>query len=294
MSAESSSSLPNRPITSDEKHNNVTVTGRVTGAKGGRDDTDRLCSLNLAKPVDSSPLSNTGTTSATSTPTTPTNRLHQNPDFHSANNSAATSHTATLSPVQNTPSPLKSPPLLSRVGLPLFPVSAGTRTSNAPAAITAQTGTVAVPISARTATVPVRATATTTATIAAATTTKCKPRILLAEDQVINQKLVRAMLKDQCEVKTVANGLEAVNAVSASYQPDLVLMDINMPVMGGYEATLKLRAQGFNGPIVAVTANALAVCDSHLFNFHQLTDPICRMVGGSGTVSCCWLYRCIG
>ncbi len=59
---------------------------------------------------------------------------------------------------------------------------------------------------------------------------KFKPRVLLAEDQIINQKLVSFMLRDTCEVVTVSNGLEAISVVNQSFVPDLILMDINMYV----------------------------------------------------------------
>jgi PAS domain S-box-containing protein len=83
-------------------------------------------------------------------------------------------------------------------------------------------------------------------------------RILLAEDGPDNQLLIRTVLsKAGAEVEVADNGLLAVHAATA--RPfDLVLMDIQMPEMDGYEATGQLRAQGYEVPIIALTAHALA------------------------------------
>ena len=86
-------------------------------------------------------------------------------------------------------------------------------------------------------------------------------RVLLAEDTVVNQKLVAELLKkDGHEVVVVGNGGEAAAAAAAN-QFDLVLMDVQMPVMDGFEATTAIR-QAENGgarrtPIVAMTAHAM-------------------------------------
>ena len=86
-----------------------------------------------------------------------------------------------------------------------------------------------------------------------------KPRILLVEDNLVNQKVAVLMLERLgCRVDIANNGVEAVQAVSGnSYE--LVLMDCQMPLMDGFEATAKIRAlpdQGKRLPIVALTANA--------------------------------------
>jgi len=85
-------------------------------------------------------------------------------------------------------------------------------------------------------------------------------RILLAEDNPVNQQVATAMLlKRGHQVDVVANGRAAVDAVGAE-RYDLVLMDIQMPEMDGFEATRHIRAlpQGATLPIIALTAHALS------------------------------------
>ena len=81
--------------------------------------------------------------------------------------------------------------------------------------------------------------------------------VLVAEDHEVNRELFTILLERLgCRVTTARDGLEAVDIGSAK-RFDLVLMDIFMPRMSGYEATQALRYKGFTGPIVAVTASAL-------------------------------------
>lgn len=79
-------------------------------------------------------------------------------------------------------------------------------------------------------------------------------RILVAEDNPANQIIIRRMVQFlEADVEVVNNGLEAIERIQAN-RFDLVLMDINMPIMDGVTATRQLRADGYNLPIVALTA----------------------------------------
>jgi CheY-like chemotaxis protein len=85
-------------------------------------------------------------------------------------------------------------------------------------------------------------------------------RILLAEDNLINQKVATKILqKRNYSVDVVNNGKEAVKAALRQHY-DIILMDVQMPVMDGYEATAQLR-QKLNPkehiPIIAMTAHAM-------------------------------------
>jgi len=85
-------------------------------------------------------------------------------------------------------------------------------------------------------------------------------RILLAEDNLVNQQVATAMLvKRGHQVDVVGNGREAVDAIGA-HDYDLVLMDIQMPEMDGFAATQAIRAlpRGRSLPIIALTAHALS------------------------------------
>ncbi|KAI3320497.1 hypothetical protein HD806DRAFT_506605 [Xylariaceae sp. AK1471] len=86
-------------------------------------------------------------------------------------------------------------------------------------------------------------------------------RILAVEDNIINQKVLVRILRSYglSHIDVVCNGAEAVSKLSNSADTyDLVLMDVSMPVMDGFEATAKLRKSGVHIPILAMTAYALA------------------------------------
>jgi len=82
-------------------------------------------------------------------------------------------------------------------------------------------------------------------------------RVLLVEDNPVNRQFALAVLKSVGAVVAVAvDGSEAVRMASEA-EHDLILMDCQMPVMDGYEATRRIRAAGNTTPVIALTANAM-------------------------------------
>ncbi len=88
-------------------------------------------------------------------------------------------------------------------------------------------------------------------------------RVLLAEDGPDNQTLISFVLKKAgAEVTVAENGQIAHDLVLKAWEDgtpfDVILMDMQMPVMDGYEATQKLRSEGYTGPIIALTAHTMS------------------------------------
>ncbi|KAK7178094.1 hsp90-like protein [Paraphaeosphaeria sporulosa] len=125
--------------------------------------------------------------------------------------------------------------------------------------------------------------------------------ILLVEDNTVNQKLaVRILVKYHHTVTVANNGLEAYEQVQKK-RYDAILMDVQMPVMGGFEATAKIRKweqenSSPSTPIIALTAHAMigdrekclaAQMDDYLskpLSPNQLIQTILRCVTRSGTL----------
>ncbi|MBC7421237.1 MAG: response regulator [Bdellovibrio sp.] len=103
--------------------------------------------------------------------------------------------------------------------------------------------------------------------------------ILLVEDSPDNQFLIERILnKTGAKVTIASNGAEGVQ-IALSKNFDVILMDIQMPVMDGHQAMQVLREKGYSGPVVALTAHAMkeererAIASGFL---HFLTKPIDR------------------
>lgn len=86
---------------------------------------------------------------------------------------------------------------------------------------------------------------------------KDKFTILIAEDNDSNYKLFASILKGEYQLLHAWDGQEAVDMFK-KYNPQVILMDINMPVMDGYEATKEIRKYSAKVPIIAITAFAYA------------------------------------
>jgi PAS domain S-box-containing protein len=92
---------------------------------------------------------------------------------------------------------------------------------------------------------------------------RLRARILVTDDNQANQQLMSLRLRRAgAEVVTAVNGREALDRARESIEEgrpfDLVIMDMEMPVLDGYEAVRQLRAGGFEDPIMAVTAYAMS------------------------------------
>jgi two-component system cell cycle response regulator DivK len=118
-------------------------------------------------------------------------------------------------------------------------------------------------------------------------------RILVVEDTEDNRRIIRDLLTSfNYELLEAADGAEGV-ALAESRRPDLILMDIQLPVMDGYEATRRIRAMpGLERvPIIAVTSYALsgdeakaraAGCDGYIakpFSPRELLAVIRKFLG---------------
>jgi CheY-like chemotaxis protein len=101
-----------------------------------------------------------------------------------------------------------------------------------------------------------------------------RKKILVVDDTELNRDLVVQLLEDEYDIIIAENGEEAVQKTEAE-RPDLILMDLGMPVMDGWEATRRLKANDAlkHIPVIAVTSHAMvgdeiearkAGCDDYL------------------------------
>ncbi len=118
-------------------------------------------------------------------------------------------------------------------------------------------------------------------------------KLLLVEDNLMGRKmLVRRLSRKGFEVVVAADGAEGVS-LARREQPDLVIMDLSLPVMDGWEATRRIKGQAETRdiPVIALTAHAMAGdrdsaleagCDDYEakpVEFKRLLDKIERLLG---------------
>ncbi|MCL4806675.1 MAG: response regulator [Thermoanaerobaculia bacterium] len=85
------------------------------------------------------------------------------------------------------------------------------------------------------------------------------PKILVVDDDEMNRDMLsRRLLRKGYEVVLAVNGLEAIERTAAE-RPELILMDLSMPVLDGYEATRRLKRDGETAsiPIIGLSAHAM-------------------------------------
>lgn len=118
-------------------------------------------------------------------------------------------------------------------------------------------------------------------------------RILIAEDTLAIQYMLQRILTPIVdEVMVVNNGAEAVDAIVKSHKTSpfqLVLMDMQMPIMNGYDATERLRSLGYDLPVVALTAGAMAG-DRERCLAVGCTDYLSKPVGRAQLISTIQTY----
>ncbi|MEE7449178.1 response regulator [Methylobacterium radiotolerans] len=83
-------------------------------------------------------------------------------------------------------------------------------------------------------------------------------RILIVEDVALNRDLLTQLLEDEYEILIAVDGAAGVDMAIAQ-RPDLILMDLSLPLVDGWEATRRLKANATTAaiPVMAITANAM-------------------------------------
>jgi CheY-like chemotaxis protein len=92
-----------------------------------------------------------------------------------------------------------------------------------------------------------------------------KAKLLIVDDQEYNILILKKILSDwNIQIEVASNGREAVDKVKTEVY-DVVLMDLQMPIMGGYEATKEIRKFNEDLPIIALTASAMEGIEAEVF-----------------------------
>jgi len=117
-------------------------------------------------------------------------------------------------------------------------------------------------------------------------------KILVVEDVELNRDLIVQLLEDDYEILTAADGAEGIR-LAEQERPDLILMDLSLPVIDGWEATRRIKANEAlkRVPIIALTAHAMrgdeekarqSGCDDYLskpLDEDLLFEKIARFLG---------------
>ena len=120
-------------------------------------------------------------------------------------------------------------------------------------------------------------------------------RILIIEDVEYNRDLLVQLLEEEYEVVTAGDGAAGIEA-AARERPDLILMDLSLPGIDGWEATRRLKARPETAaiPVIALTAHAMqgdeeraraCGCDDYLtkpIDEDQLFAKLARLLGAGG------------
>lgn len=103
--------------------------------------------------------------------------------------------------------------------------------------------------------------------------------VLVVDDNEINLMLMEDILEviDVKSVKTIDSGVGAIDEIKKNPNYDIVVMDICMPLIDGYEASKQIRQLGYEGRIIALTANGLSK-DDPKFIEAQMDDILLKPV----------------
>ncbi|MEG0498265.1 MAG: response regulator [Alistipes sp.] len=108
------------------------------------------------------------------------------------------------------------------------------------------------------------------------TTESTRATVLVAEDNPSNYKLTEVILRKTYNLLHAENGAEAIELYRL-HRPDVVLMDINMPIMDGYDALKGIRSEFPNARVIALTAYAFETDRQHMIQAgfdHCLSKPL--------------------